>query len=557
MTKSLNQNSFFSAGNPKISSAELNSLAQSERLEVIRRCHGKTKYNLLLEASDGDQLVPQLHPQEIYLTVNAVGPDYAAELLLLASTEQITNLIDLDCWEGDRLDPATTLRWLALLLETGEEKVCRTLEEMDPELVALLLKLFIRVISGPEAYDNDDADGNANRLEGLYDIDYRDEEAAKIVGGLLKILQQSAQPVWIQLLELVRSELDSVLEEEVFQARGKRLLDYGFASPGEARGIYSRVDPQNFAPAENKDFSRIADGLENPTALLRLSVPGGLLAEILAAGIAHDLASELSMLANRKLAADRINPGSEEEVADSLAQLYDGLNLALEHLSGNDPGRASALFNRCYLQQLFQLGNSLIAVRAERAAKFLEKPLGTLLDGPYRRFIDSLNQTPPQLYRGIRIGDPQQPEAIRSHKQLHGIDSLLTQIEAQQCLLGDVLTQELDQLDLHNCNLETAEELTLSDLFLTALANQLLGGEFAPTPLPQSELATLHQLLSVEGKLNPQVVSSVRQQLDQRCPGAGDFADYCLEIWQEEFCRLAVADLDPRYLSGLIVRLKE
>jgi hypothetical protein len=37
--------------------------------------------------------------------------------------------------------------------------------------------------------------------------------------------------------------------------------------------------------------------------------------------------------------------------------------------------------------------------------------------------------------------------------------------------------------------------------------------------------------------------------------GAGQFADFCLDIWQEEFCALKIEQVDPRYLSGLIMRL--
>lgn len=533
---------------------QLNEMSAAARLETLRNARGKAKYELMLEARDGAGLVPRLHPQEIYLTVSAVGPEYAAELLLLTSTEQITTLLDLDCWEDDRIDQNSALRWLALLHETGPEKVCRTLAEMEPELCALLLKSFIRIIAGPEAYDNDDADANANRLEGLYDIEYCNEEAAKIVGGILKMLQEGVPQQWMLLLEMVRSELDSVLEEEVYQARCNRLRDYGFVAPSEARGIYTRVDPADFQPADGKHFDLEADELQSPLGLLRLAQPGGLLAEVLGGGIGHELATELCLLVNRKMAADLVDPSREEDVTRAISQLYDGLNLGLEQLAGNYIERASALFRSCYLQQIFQLGHSLVANLVDRTDAILASPLGNLLDGPFRRFIEELQQNPPQLYRGIRVGDPQQPEAIRGRKQLQQIEALLVQLEAQKCLLDDLAPQNPAGLDLQQCNIDDPDDLTLSDLFLTALANQLLGGEFAPTPLAQSELATLHALVTQDGKLNPGIVEQVRGQLDQRCPGAGDFADYCLEIWQEEFCSLAPAELDPRYLSGLIVR---
>jgi hypothetical protein len=36
--------------------------------------------------------------------------------------------------------------------------------------------------------------------------------------------------------------------------------------------------------------------------------------------------------------------------------------------------------------------------------------------------------------------------------------------------------------------------------------------------------------------------------------GGGNFADFCLEIWAEEFCPLKPDGLDPEYVGGLLIR---
>lgn len=559
MSNAIISSSFFVPESKKVALAELNRLPAEERLETIRRGSGRAKYDMLLDARDGARLAPMLHPQEIYLMVSAVGPEFASELLLLASTQQITTLVDLDIWEGDRIDPRSAQQWLTLLLETGEKKLSQTICAMEPELVTLLLKTFIRVTAGPEAYDNDDADGNANRLEGLYDIEYRDEEAAKIVGGILKVLQKEDPQAWMQLLELVRSELDSVLEEEVYQARCNRLLDLGFVPPIEARNLYSQVDPLTFNPAAGKQLDLEADGQQSPMPLLRMAQPGGLLAEVLASGIDHQLATEMCMLANRKLSADLVDPSRDEAVSQSLAQLYDMLNLGLEKLAGQDVDRAAALFRNSYLLHIFQLGHSLVSDLAARARAFVDSPFGNLLDGPFKRFVETLQERPPQLFCGIRVGDPQQPEAIRSLKQLACAESILRQLECQQSLCTELLQlhpESLNELNLQGCNIDLSTELTLSDLFLTALANQLLGENFTPTPIAAEELSVLHELLISEKKLNPELVERIRTQLEEKLPGSSQFGDYCLEIWQEEFGQLEKDQIDPRYLSGLLVKLE-
>jgi hypothetical protein len=559
MTVPRTLNNFFIPEPKRISALELNRLSRVERLEAIRGSYGKAKYEMLLNATDGELLTPMLHPQEIYLTISEIGPEFASELLLMASTEQITTLIDLDCWEEDSLDPKTSLEWLSLLLETGPIKASKTLSEMEPELVALLLKSFIRIDAGPEAYDSDDDIGNANRLEGLYDIHYFDDESAKTVGGLLKALQLEDEQAWIQLLELVRCESDSVLVEEVYQTRNNRLLDFGFMTPAEARSIYTLLDPATFALPRDKKFDLEADGIQSPLPILRLAQPGGLLAEVLAAGIEHSLATELCLLANRKMAADHVDLSDERAVSSSLSQLYSGLNLGMEHLAGQDIARAAELLRESYLLQIFQIGHSLIKELANRGKQLLATPAGKLLDGPYRRFIDSLQQNPPELFYGIRVGDPQQPEAISTLKQLTHIESILQEIALQQRIYSElfVLDQAADKVNLEHCNIDKKSDLTLSDLFLTALANQLLGGDFSPRPLAVSEVNSLHRLVVKDAGLDPLLVEQVRNKLDAQLPGASNFADYCLEIWHEEFCQLKEDEIDPHYVSGLIIRLKD
>ena len=160
-----------------ISLAEYNALSTDEQLNMIHQARGKQKYDLLINAQQVEKLVPQLHPQELYLTINELGAEYSTELLTLATPEQLTTLLDLDCWDEDSLSPVLSLYWLELLLSTGEEKICQLAREMEPEILTLFLKKHLFITRGLEAYDDDDAE-NAKRMEGIYDIQYASENAA-------------------------------------------------------------------------------------------------------------------------------------------------------------------------------------------------------------------------------------------------------------------------------------------------------------------------------------------------------------------------------------------
>lgn len=525
----------------KISVKEYNALTGSERLEMIRQATGKQKYDLLLSAVDASSLAPQLHPQELYLTVNELGAEYSAELLMLANTEQITTLLDLDCWDGGTLSPILSLFWLQLLLETGPEKVCQLAQEIEPEVLALFLKKHLTITRGLEVYDDDDAE-NANRLESLYDIDFASEEAAKTIGALLRILMEMAQESYLLLMEMVRSELTTSLEEEVYQGRNNRLSDLGIIPHIEARNIYAFTDPELFSPGGKKDFQLEASSLQSPTALLSRANPGNILAELLTNGLSHELASELCLLANRKMSADNTDISSANDVAGSLQELYDTLNLALEYLAKTDIEKAEQVINSTYLLHLFQLGHSLLQQVQECAQQILKGPIGCLLDYPEQLFLDALIEQPPALYREARADKQSELQSIATLKDLEIAKLRLRQIEDLQHLFCHLLP-----FDLPASEEESSENLSLSMLFLTAVANQLLGRPFSPEPLSAEDLLLLKARTFSEQQLSPDFhkqIQALLKQLDVHCDF---FVEFCLECWRADLNAIDPEDLLPGY----------
>ncbi len=320
----------------EINLAEFNKLTSPEQLDIIRSVPGKEKYNLITNAHQADKLVPKLHPQEIYLLVNELGAEDVPELLNLASPEQINLLLDMDCWDGDNLSSVLTLHWLELLLNTSHEKICQLIRDLEPEILALFLKKHLTITHGIEVFDSDEID-NAKRLESLYDIDYASEKAAKVIGALLRIWMEQEQDCYLLVMEMIRSELLTCLEEEVYQTRNNRLLDIGILPGIEAKSLYTYVAPDQFTPGGKVNFQLEAEELNSPKGLLANAEPCNLLADILAAGIDHAAACELLLLVNRKMSADNIDLSAVREVSETIQSTYDTLNLALEYLSGKMP----------------------------------------------------------------------------------------------------------------------------------------------------------------------------------------------------------------------------
>jgi len=531
----------------EISLKEYHTLTAAEQLQMIHQAQGKQKYDLLINAQHVNLLVPQLHPQELYLTINALGAEYSSELIALASTEQLTTLLDLDCWEGDNLSPALSLFWLELLLSTGEDKVCQLVRQMEPEILALFLKKHLVITRGLEAYDDEEAD-NAKRLEGIYDIDYSSETAAKVIGAVLNIWQGREQESYLLIMEMIRSENLTVLEEEVYQARSNRLLDLGIIPAIEAKGIYSYIDPETFTPGGKSDFHLEAENQKDPSALLACAKPHNLLSQVLNDGISPDIASELLFLANRKMSADNIDISDIRYVTATLQGTYDTLNLALEFLAGTDGDKAREIFNNTYLLQLFQLGSSLIKQRQKKGQELADNWIYPLLDYPELLFVDSLLENPPALYLEANTEEPSKLLPLVSITTLNRVDSRLSQIEALQKLFSSALPFKLQQPE------ELPEnQPTLAGIFLTAVANRVLGREFTPVPLVKTDLPQLKEQTFSSGKISASFGREISQSMQEIAPNCDFFVQFCLDLWEQIFQATDFQSADNPVFSTLLI----
>ncbi len=515
-----------------ISLAEYHTLTYEEQLNLIHQARGKEKYDLIINAQHIEKLVPKLHPQELYLTINELGAEYSTELLMLASPEQLTTFLDLDCWDDDNLSPILSLHWLELLLSTGEEKICQLARQMEPEVLALFLKKHLVITRGLEAYDDENAD-NAKRLEGIYDIEYSSENAAKIIGAILNIWQGREQQSYLLIMEMIRSENLSILEEEVYQARSNRLLDLGIIPALEAKGMYSTIDPATFTPGGKDNFNLEADSLQHPAALLACAAPASLLAEVLSAGIDHGAACELMFLANRKMSADSIDIAEPDAVAQTFQSTYDMLNLSLEFLAGTDSEKAHQIFNNTYLLSLFQLGYSLIKKPQEQAEKIRHSQFYHFLDYPELLFIDSLLQSPPVFYREMTDVQSNHPHPIISMDDLGFIDQRISQVQALEILFKETLSFDLSQTALNK-----EEAPSLSGIFLTAVANQLLGKDFAPTPLTSDDLPVLKEKTFNGHQMNNDFSKNLLKSMQTLAPDCVFFIPFCLDLWDDIFQNL-------------------
>lgn len=543
-----------------ITAKEFNALSTTERLEMVRAAQGKHKYALILEAAEPEPLVRRLPAQELYLLVKELGPEDVPELFSLVSAEQLTTFIDLDCWQQDLLDAPAALRWLTMMVEGGEEKLAAAAVELDFELLVLLLKKLIDITRGPEDIEDEEELAAELTRSGGYTFECKDPEQAKIVFAFLDILFRLDNPFYLKLLAAARWEHESALEEDVYRFRTGRLQDRGFADPFEALAVYTWLDPHAFDPAGHRKLpiEPAEEGVEAPGFILAAARPRDLLAEVLAGGVETATCWELTFLLNKVMAADRVDVGEANQVHASMEEVYRYLNLALEHLCEGDVERAAALVDGVYLQSLFQVGFSLTLELQRRAAAARTSRIAPYLDGPFRALVDALGHRKPRFFEGMETEQRGGERPFAALRDLRLAEEWLDRLEVQRRLFEGLFPFDLpapEELELAGCVPDDAGDLALSDFLLTALANRILGRPFTPRPVPAEELAALHARVCREGKVAAELRLETRQWLDSIEPGAGAFGDYCLDLWEAEFCCLKAGDIDPRYVSGVIVKV--
>ncbi|HEY2029015.1 MAG TPA: DUF6178 family protein [Myxococcales bacterium] len=405
-------------------------------LRAVRRAladaRGRRKIDLLLEAPDPVALVRALPPEELYLALLDVGPEDAAEVVALASPEQFRHFIDLSAWPRSDAgpNPSAIVRWLRIAREGAggrhQGRLRAQLAGLDVELLALILRRELTVHELSDDVQPEPANPNLAwytpdrrfLLEFASERDF--EELRQVIDDLY------AQDVFAagRLLESVRWEVPTELEETARRWRQGRLRDLGVPDLDEALAFYARP-ASTVAPAE-------------PAQSTALTAPARpLLDEVLSrlTGAELDAAEEaIVYAANAALVANRTPLDDALEVRDQLDAARATLSLGLELLSAGDPERAAQLLLERPIREIFQaaMGETYrLQARARKLLASLRLPQAqttTLLDEPLESAVQALSRQRPLLHEPGK----RRPRAFGSRADLSQAEAFLD--EGQEVL---------------------------------------------------------------------------------------------------------------------------
>ncbi len=472
-------------------------LATRELRQRLMRLSPRQRMDALLEAKDARALVRSLPPEDLYITIQEVGLADATELVQLASPGQFRAFVDLGGWERDKLEPHSVLTWLRAARGGVDdtEEFLRKLHAVDLEVLEYLLREFTVVHDLEENPDVNPQGVTLETPEGRYLVEITPEGVEmSAVRSLLNDLIAENPFEAVRLLEAVRWEIPSEMEETAFQFRRGRLVDLGFPTPEDAAALFSRVDvPPRPAVASEPGAALAATG--GHVDYLEAAFRGLTVLE------RENAEDELRGVANAALVAELADPGDLDATRRVGEMVRDYLSLGLEHLTGADPGRATDVLHETPLRRIFQVGFTLTLQLKYRADRLVKAP-GAVLEGVLlvlpeeAAAIEALRRKRPR--RALRVQGAE-PVPFRSLREVASSEALLSRAEAQvemfRGVLGGTEASAREAVARFGVPLET---LGLERLLASVVAMAVLDGRADARPVPLGRTVELGQRL-VEG----------------------------------------------------------
>lgn len=539
---------------------------------------------LILKSEEPAALVHSIPEQDLYFLVYDIGPEDALPLLALASGRQWEYILDHDCWQRDRIDLASTTRWLNLLYRANARRAVRWLMEEKNDLLELFLSKNIEVKIREHDQDPSDFGDNYTTVDNLFYVrisgplttpesEFGDIEKDNLREFLSKLLESVAgfdhiayQKILLETINVLPAEC----EEEIYRLRNVRLAEKGFLPFEDAVGVYQPLKPQEIPNRISGNTSRTAAETSLPVP----HYPANLLAEDtpFAAGLAkidsepllQQFQTEFAGLCNRIAATDLTKVNSKEVLKSVVEKASGYLSIGLRTLSqdsgakGRSTGNQYAvLVQRHLLSDIFRVGYSMALKLKWRAqewmdhAWFAHQGLSlTFWDEQRLGVLGGLLIKKPMFFDNYRSG--------RMYREFATVEDL----RQTEVLLTDIIAIDslLSMLDINLGPLATRRFLTYKNLLLTLWVLYRIGSGNDIRLVKLDEFREIFSNLWQPDRESPRIRTEVKMSflnwLRERS-GLSDveitdklgnvLESLFLEV-EDEYGRVDATELDPKYI---------
>jgi len=551
----------------------------------------------IVDAPQPAALVHSISEEDFYFLVHDIGHNDSFELLSLASNKQWEYMVDLQVWEKDRLDIASTTKWLGLLFKTDPSRLVKWLISEKTEFLKFYLFKNIEVRIREHDQDLSDFGSGFFTADDTYyirviedptdqisDIPESDTQPKRFRKEfLIKFLERIAaydHVKYQQILVEAFSIFPAEVEEEAFRLRNVRLAEKGFLPFDEAIGIYQPLSPKNLKSQNAKSL------LKKESQELLLPVPfypadmlkednlfTKALANIETDDILQKIQAEFASLCNQIISADHKKIRDKKELREIVEKACGYINIGLERMVDNKGGISSepkgdhcALFmKKNPLSTIFRVGYGLALKLKWRADKWLDEcwfasrelPL-TFWGEEWTGVLGGILIKKPLFFDNFQSGSLFRE--FVSTSEIKQTETKLDQIIAFDHLLSS-MSLKLKPLSVYGF-------LTHKNLILTLWARHCLKLPKEPGPLSVDKFKHFHRLLftdkSQAGKIDPRMKESFLKWLAKSTKtnefeiskALGEVFEKLFAEVETEYGQISSEDLDPRYIRLFLVEKK-
>lgn len=338
---------------------------------VPRGLTGRALARAIFDADLPEQYIRGIPAQSLYVAVKQLGLASATNLIEIATVEQVRLLLDFDIWSRDELDEDALWQWLALTDEEDDLHIQqRILRSIDLKIIAVLIARHVDVIFNEERSETPPAPGYYTPDKGGTWLGLRMEDPDHHFhfARFLALIFETNAELFYQLVGASQLNTPSMIEEEAFADRSKRIVAEGIPEAGYAAEICAPMERSKIrellaaeaSPFEgHTDLSAIEpiiyfDPLPQPLASFIRAIPD------------HEEATlQLTLIMNAALVHWLVDFSDQTKMQLLLQQIRGAMNIGLELTLRDAEGRSMEEIAKIVpLRALYQLGlGSLFAVR--------------------------------------------------------------------------------------------------------------------------------------------------------------------------------------------------
>jgi len=561
---------------PKEAQRVFNSLSVKDQLTIVLQARGKDRLHYLFLSEHPEQLVPEIPELDVFLTVKEVGEQDCLDLISLTTPEQFQFLLDLDFWKKDQLDAEKVLHWMEILLESGERKVTQFIQSTDIEFIALILKKFLHATTMEGEHVEGMDQIPSFTLDQYHFVHFRGKRTREVLEPFLQFLYRVDRKSYRRLMDSLMVELESELEETGYRLRNSRLSDYGFPDFEESLEIYQFLNPDSPIPEGRPSKPADREGIAKGSSIFYLTHQkegpffSSILSKIDDPREQNRLKQEIAAVCNKAIVAEAIDLSNVASMERMIRKVYHTLNLGLQYMSKGDEIKAVEILQALPVQKLFQYGASTTLLLRRKAESILKGPWFSndqenlvLLDPPHFEKMEGILRRRPALHRDWVYED------FKNVQDLKEADDFLEFIKTIIIFLGkelDVSPLSVREMDLSGCYPDDWREITLSAVFLTSMANQILRGTFQFEAIGRDQVKDFLSRVferdsGGKGVLKMEVKNGLRDWLssiegeEMKQQHLLAFQDFCLDLFEVQCGKLPPdEEVDPRFLKGLLIR---